>query len=74
MAEWGGKATSFIPGAARTSFCQAAGIDDSWLEGFPSAEDFARTLVHCIDVPDDSFIEEVNIWGTKQVKEMVVPF
>ncbi|HPM79126.1 MAG TPA: hypothetical protein PLF81_00410, partial [Candidatus Anammoximicrobium sp.] len=66
--------TSFIPGAARTSFCQAAGIDDSWLEGFPSAEDFARTLVHCIDVPDDSFIEEVNIWGTKQVKQMVVPF
>jgi len=74
MSEWGGKATSFIPGAARTSFCQAAGIDDSWLEGFPSAEDFARTLVHCIDVPDDSFIEEVNIWGTKQVKQMVVPF
>jgi len=74
MSEWGGKATSCIPGAARTSFCQAAGIDDSWLEGFPSAEDFARTLVHCIDVPDDSFIEEVNIWGTKQVKQMVVPF
>jgi len=74
MAEWGGKATSFIPGAARTSFCQAAGIDDSWQDGYPSAEDFARTLVHCIDVPDSSFIEEVNIWGTKQVKEMLVPF
>jgi len=74
MSEWGGKATSFIPGAARTSFCQAAGIDDSWQDGYPSAEDFARTLVHCIDVPDGSFIEEVNIWGTKQVKEMLVPF
>lgn len=74
MAEWGGKATSFIPGAARTSFCQAAGIDDSWLEGYPSAEDFARTLVHCIDVPEGTFIEEVNVWGTKQVKEMLVPF
>lgn len=74
MSQWGGKATSFIPGAARTSFCQAAGIDDGWLDGFPSAEDFARTLVHCIDVPENSFIEEVNIWGTKQVKEMVVPF
>ncbi|NLF69442.1 MAG: SDR family oxidoreductase [Candidatus Anammoximicrobium sp.] len=74
MSEWGGKATSFIPGAARTGFCEAAGIDDSWLEGFPGAEDFARTLVHCIDVPDNSFIEEVNIWGTKQVKQMVVPF
>lgn len=74
MSAWGGKATSFIPGAARTSFCQAAGIDDSWLDGYPSAEDFARTLVHCIDVPDSSFVEEVNIWGTKQVKEMLVPF
>ena len=74
MSAWGGKATSFIPGAARTTFCQAAGIDDGWLDGYPSAEDFARTLVHCIDVPDGSFIEEVNIWGTKQVKELVVPF
>ena len=74
MSEWGGKATSFIPGAARTSFCQAAGIDDSWLAGYPSAEDFARTLVHCLDVPDGTFIEEVNVWGTKQVQEMIKPF
>lgn len=74
MSQWGGKATSFIPGAARTGFCQAAGIDDSWLEGYPNAEDFARTLVHCIDVPEGTFIEEVNVWGTKQIKEMVVPF
>jgi NAD(P)-dependent dehydrogenase (short-subunit alcohol dehydrogenase family) len=74
MAQWGGKATSFIPGAARTGFCEAAGINAEWLEGYPSAEDFARTLLHCIDVPEGSFIEEVNIWGTKQVKEMVSPF
>lgn len=74
MAQWGGKATSFIPGAARTNFCQAAGISSDWLAGYPDAHDFARTLVHCIDVPDNSFIEEVNIWGTKQVKEMVTPF
>jgi NAD(P)-dependent dehydrogenase (short-subunit alcohol dehydrogenase family) len=74
MARWGGKATSFIPGAARTNFCRAAGIDDGWLAGYPDARDFARTLVHCIDVPDNSFVEEVNVWGTKQVKEMVTPF
>ncbi len=66
MAEWGGRATNFIPGAARTNFCQAANLDDSWLEGFPSAHDFARTIVQCIDVPDNCFIEEVNIWGVKQ--------
>ena len=74
MAEWGGKATSFIPGAARTGFCQAAGIDEGWLDGYPSAEDFARTLVHAIDVPESSFVEEVTVWGTKQVKEMLNPF
>ena len=70
MAEWGGKATSFVPGAARTEFCAAAGIDDSWQDGYPDAYDFARTLVHTIDVPENSFIDEVSIWGTKQVKEM----
>jgi NAD(P)-dependent dehydrogenase (short-subunit alcohol dehydrogenase family) len=74
MSEWGGKATSFVPGAARTGFCKAAGIEDDWMGGFPSAEDFARTLVHCIDVPEGTFIEEVNVWGTRQVKEMVNPF
>lgn len=74
MAEWGGKATSFIPGAAKTGFCAAAKIDGSWLEGYPDAEDFARSLVHCIDVPDNTVIEEVNVWGTKQVKDMLVPY
>jgi NAD(P)-dependent dehydrogenase (short-subunit alcohol dehydrogenase family) len=74
MAQWGGKATNFVPGAAQTGFCAAAGIDGRWLDGYPSAEDFARTLVHCIDVPDHCFVEEVSIWGTKQVKEMLNPF
>jgi len=74
MAEWGGKATNFIPGAARTGFCDAVGIDQDWLEGYPGAYEFARTLVHCIDVPENSMIEEVSIWGTKQVKDMLNPF
>ena len=74
MAAWGGKATSFVPGAARTNFCDAAGIANDWLDGYPDGHDFARTLVHCIDVPDNSVIEEVNIWGTKQVKEMLNPY
>jgi NAD(P)-dependent dehydrogenase (short-subunit alcohol dehydrogenase family) len=74
MAAWGGKATSFIPGAAKTNFCGAAGIDDGWLEGYPDAEEFARSLLHCIDVPANTVIEEVNLWGTKQIKDMLVPF
>jgi NAD(P)-dependent dehydrogenase (short-subunit alcohol dehydrogenase family) len=74
MSEWGGKATMFVPGAAKTGFCGAASIDEDWLEGYPSAEEFARTLTHCIDVPDNCFIQETRIWGTAQVPEMVNPF
>lgn len=74
MAEWGGKATNFVPGAAQTGFCEAAGISSDWLAGYPNAHDFARTLVHCIDVPDNCVVEEVNIWGTRQVKEMLNPW
>jgi NAD(P)-dependent dehydrogenase (short-subunit alcohol dehydrogenase family) len=74
MAEWGGKASNFVPGAARTGFCDAAGIDTDWQEGYPDAYDFARTLVHVIDVPADAFVDEVSIWGTKQVKDMLNPF
>ena len=74
MSEWGGKATMFVPGAAKTNFCGASNIEDDWLTGFPSAEDFARTLVHCIDVPENCFIQETRIWGTAQVPAMVNPF
>ncbi len=74
MTQWGGKATSFVPGAARTGFCDAAGIDSEWLEGYPSGYDFARTLVHCIDIPESCVIDEAIIWGTKQVREMLNPY
>jgi len=74
MAEWGGKASNFVPGAARTGFCDAAGIDSDWQEGYPDAHDFARTLVHMIDLPAHVLIDEVSVWGTKQVKDMLNPF
>ncbi len=74
MSAWGGKATMFVPGAARSNFCEAAGIDNGWMAQFPSSEDFARTLVHCIDVPDNCFIQEARIWGTAQVPSMINPF
>jgi NADP-dependent 3-hydroxy acid dehydrogenase YdfG len=74
MEQWGGKATTFVPGAARTGFCQAASIEADWQEGYPDARDFARTLVHCIDVPDNCVIDEAVIWGTKQVKDMLNPY
>lgn len=74
MSAWGGKASIFTPGAARTGFCDAAGIDSSWQKDLPGAEEFARTLVHCIDVPDNCFIQEAMIWGTAQVPAMVNPF
>lgn len=67
MQAWGGKATSFVPGAARTGFCSAASLDDSWQGGLPDADDFAHELVKAIDVPRHVFAEEIRVWGTKQV-------
>ncbi|MGL6225218.1 MAG: SDR family oxidoreductase [Thermoguttaceae bacterium] len=74
MATWGGCASNFIPGAAQTDFCNAAQIDGSWLAGYPVSEDFARMIVNSIDLPDNTMIEEVRIWGTKQVHEMLNPY
>ncbi len=73
MAQWGGKATTFIPAAARTNFCNAAELDDSWMVGYPSADDFAGSLVNCVNIPQNTVIEEVTIWGTAQLKD-VVPY
>jgi NAD(P)-dependent dehydrogenase (short-subunit alcohol dehydrogenase family) len=74
MGQWGGKATCFIPGAARTNFCAAANIDDAWLEGYPDSADFAHGIVQCIDVPENCVIEEVRLWGTKQINDNIHPF
>lgn len=74
MSAWGGKATSFIPGAAVTNFCDAANLPTDWTAGYPTAEDFARTIVQCIDVPDSCVIEETRIWGTKQIDDMLNPY
>jgi len=74
MVEWGGKATTVIPGGAQTGFCAAANIDSDWMTGYPTAEDFARTLVHCIDVPPSTVIQDVTVWGNKQIADMMNPF
>ena len=71
MAGWGGKATTFIPAAAETGFQSAANLNFGEQGQFPNATDFARSLVHCIDVPANSFIEEMTIWGTGQVAGFV---
>jgi len=73
MADWGGKATLFIPGAARTNFCSAAGIQSNCSEEYPGPEDFAQTIVHCINVPDNCVIQDVTIWGTAQLNKEVMP-
>jgi NAD(P)-dependent dehydrogenase (short-subunit alcohol dehydrogenase family) len=74
MLEWGGRASLFIPGAARTNFCDAAQLDDSWLQGYPDGGDFARSIVHLIDQPDDCLIQELSIWGKEQVHGMLNPY
>ena len=70
MAAWGGKATTVIPAAATTGFKAAANMPVTWPAGYPSAADFARTIVQAIDVPDNCVIEELTIWGTEQTKSL----
>lgn len=74
MLEWGGKASLFVPGAAKTSFCDAANIDTSWQAGYPDGRDFARAIVDIIDQPDHCVVQELAIWGTKQVHTMLNPY
>lgn len=74
MLEWGGRASLFIPGAAKTNFCDAVGISSDWQTGYPDGEDFARSIVHMIDTPDHCVVEELSIWGTEQVKTMLNPY
>jgi NAD(P)-dependent dehydrogenase (short-subunit alcohol dehydrogenase family) len=70
MVAWGGRATTVIPAAAVTGFKSAAAMPATWPAGYPTAADFARTIVQAIDVPDHCVIEELTIWGTEQTKEL----
>ncbi len=74
MLPWGGRASLFVPGAARTGFCEAAHLDDSWLTDFPDANDFARSIIHLIDQPDHCLIQELSIWGSQQVRSQLNPY
>ncbi len=70
MVQWGGKATFVAPGATRTGFQQAAGLDKD-MAGLPEASDMAAVMLHVIDVPPHVVIENVSAWGTEQV---ITPF
>jgi NAD(P)-dependent dehydrogenase (short-subunit alcohol dehydrogenase family) len=74
MLEWGGRASLFVPGAAKTNFCDAANLDTSWQAGYPDAKDFARGIVHIVDQPDHCLIQELAIWGSEQVRSMLNPY
>lgn len=66
MVEWGGKATFFAPGAARTNFQENAGVGRDFA-GFPDGDDMAQVLLNAIDVPPHVFVENVSAWGTAQI-------
>ena len=67
MEAWGGRAMCFLPGAGQTDFCNAANVSGFDLTGFPTADDYARTIVHCLDQPPHCVMENVALWGTKQI-------
>lgn len=70
MQPWGGKASFFAPGAARTGFKDAAEfeMDQSAL---PDGADMALPLLNMIDLPRHMFIEDCSAWGTAQA---ITPF
>ncbi len=70
MAKWGGRASLFLPAAARTGFAAAAGLDDSWMAGYPGPTEFAQSLVYLIGVPSSCVIEDLTIWGVAQIRDM----
>ncbi len=74
MAQWGGKATMILPGAAQTDFCNAANLDATWMEEYPSSEDFAHTIANAINVPKHVVVQEVSVWGNQQIADMMSPF
>jgi len=74
MCEWGGIASNFIPGSAKTNFCKAAGINDEYLQEYPEPEDIARMIVNTIDLPDNTAVEEIRVWGTKQIHDVLNPY
>ena len=74
MCEWGGIASNFIPGSAKTNFCKAAGINDEYLQEYPESEDIARMIVNTIDLPNNTAVEEIRVWGTKQIHDVLNPY
>jgi NAD(P)-dependent dehydrogenase (short-subunit alcohol dehydrogenase family) len=70
MVEWGGKASFYAPGAARTGFKDAADfeMDQSTL---PDGAAMAEPLANLIDLPRHMFVENCSAWGTAQI---VTPF
>ncbi|MDO4573731.1 MAG: SDR family oxidoreductase [Planctomycetia bacterium] len=74
MEPWGGKATCVFPGAARTRFSENAHMEPNWNDAYPTGEEIARTIVHCVDVPPSCVIDEVSILGVQQVRDVLNPF
>ena len=71
MCVWGGKATSFIPGATKPDSGRPNDPSINWVDEYPSPEDFARMLVHCVDVPEHCVVEEMHVWGTRRIEAVV---
>lgn len=66
MVAWGGKASLFCPGATRTGFQQAAGLEVD-LTNYPDAHDMAELLLGMLNVPAHVVVEDLSAWGTAQV-------
>ena len=63
----GVRATCIIPASASTGFQHSAGIGETQDSLMP--EDIASAVVYAADMPKGAVVEEMTVWGVKQVVE-----
>lgn len=67
MQKHGVRATCIIPASASTGFQSAANLGET--NDSLCADDIAGAVLYCADMPKGAVVEEMTVWGVKQVVE-----
>lgn len=67
LQKYGVRATCIIPASASTGFQRAAKLSET--NDSLCADDIAGAVLYCADMPKGAVVEEMTVWGVKQVVE-----
>ena len=67
LQKYGVRATCIIPASASTGFQSAAKLNET--NDSLCADDIAGAVLYCADMPKGAVVEEMTVWGVKQVVE-----